>query len=427
MATLLWRGDALAVAQIDTLTPANVGIGDTFTATINGKSITVTATAATVANVTGLMTTAWNATEIPEFAEVTASDSTTHVTLTADTAGKPFTVTATEADGDASDDQTFSQATTTANAGPNVLAAANFRDISDDSMGLPTSGDFVHFKDSSVSMLYALEAISGVDLGGLHIWASYTGSIGLPRLNEDQDGGAELDYDEYRPLALLHEGGPLFIGEGSGAGSGRIKLDTATYICTAIVYKTGSSPDDNYAVQIDSYKNTSTLMIYEGEVDLGADPMDDGLWATVTVKGNGKVRTHYPRAEITTLTAGENAICEIYDDCTTTWVTGSADVTFGPGIATQTVIHCLSGTIRHLGDNTITTLHIGVGGAFDASNAMGTLVITNCTCAAGAAIVDPNNRTNFSNPIDVGDADAFTDFSFQFGPGRNITPAAPGW
>lgn len=92
MADNIFTGNAIAVAQVWKVTPAGVEIGDVFTLTINGKSISFTATAATVANVTAGLVAAWNASLIAEFAEVTASDAGTHLLLTADTAGKPFIV-----------------------------------------------------------------------------------------------------------------------------------------------------------------------------------------------------------------------------------------------------------------------------------------------------------------------------------------------
>ena len=113
MANQVFRGDAPAVAQVDTLTPANVEIGDVFTATINGKSITFTATVATVANVTAGIVAAWNVSTIQEFTEITATDSTTHITLMGDTAGVPFTVTSSST-GDGAPADTFTQATSTA-------------------------------------------------------------------------------------------------------------------------------------------------------------------------------------------------------------------------------------------------------------------------------------------------------------------------
>jgi hypothetical protein len=98
--TKLWIGDAPAVAQVVSVVPLNVQIGDSFGLTINGKSITVIATAATAANVVSLFVAAIGATTIPEWLEVTAEATTDGgtLTLTANTPGVPFTVTAGSSD-----------------------------------------------------------------------------------------------------------------------------------------------------------------------------------------------------------------------------------------------------------------------------------------------------------------------------------------
>ncbi len=94
MATKEWNGDSVPRAQVTTLTPSSVETGDAFTATINRKDVTVVATDNTVANVTALLAAAIDASTIPEFEEVAVVDLGTHVELTANTAGQPFTVTA---------------------------------------------------------------------------------------------------------------------------------------------------------------------------------------------------------------------------------------------------------------------------------------------------------------------------------------------
>lgn len=93
-------GGTASTAEISTITPANVEIGDVFTAVINGTSVSFTATAATVANVTAGLTAALNANSTIATA-VTATDSTTHVTVTSDTAGTAgaFTMTSSAANG----------------------------------------------------------------------------------------------------------------------------------------------------------------------------------------------------------------------------------------------------------------------------------------------------------------------------------------
>lgn len=95
----IWRGDAPAVAQITHVTPTNVEIGDTFTLTCNGKSITVTAAANNAANVVALFVAAIANSDLPEFGEFEASSGGSYLILTANTAGIPFTVTAGSSNG----------------------------------------------------------------------------------------------------------------------------------------------------------------------------------------------------------------------------------------------------------------------------------------------------------------------------------------
>lgn len=94
MPTNILRGDAPAQAKVYHLTPANVEIGDIFTVTINGKSVSYTAAAATATDVINGLVAAINASTIPEFGEITAaavdSDSdgvSDYLTVTASTAG----------------------------------------------------------------------------------------------------------------------------------------------------------------------------------------------------------------------------------------------------------------------------------------------------------------------------------------------------
>lgn len=87
------------VAQVWTATPANVDIGDTFTANINGTVISYVATAGTVANVTAGLTAAINASA--QAPVVTAVDGTTLITVTSDVPGTAFTLTTSATNGSA--------------------------------------------------------------------------------------------------------------------------------------------------------------------------------------------------------------------------------------------------------------------------------------------------------------------------------------
>lgn len=97
MATLIWTGNAAPRAQVSQIEfPGKVRVGDKFSATINGKTLTYTATTDKLADVcSGLaeLIGAYGNT-IAEWAEVSAEADGERLVLTGPTDGKPFTVTA---------------------------------------------------------------------------------------------------------------------------------------------------------------------------------------------------------------------------------------------------------------------------------------------------------------------------------------------
>lgn len=184
MTTRSFRGDFPAVAKVTKITPANVEIGDVFTATINVKDVSYTALASTVADVVGGFVSAWNASDVAEFKEVTASVGTdadgvtTHVTLTADTPGKSFTVTSAATDG--AGFEVVVVTSTAGSAGQNekqVLTLA----------GTATGGTFtvtfsgqetgtIAFDATAATLETALEALSNIGVGD----ATVSGDAGGP-------------------------------------------------------------------------------------------------------------------------------------------------------------------------------------------------------------------------------------------------------
>ena len=116
----IWRGDAPAVAQVVTVTPSNVEIGDVFALTMNGKTVSVTAAAASAAAVASALAAAISATDLPEFQELTATASGGVLTLTANTAGVPFVVT-----GSASNGSALGVAITTVQNGAAAIPGSN--------------------------------------------------------------------------------------------------------------------------------------------------------------------------------------------------------------------------------------------------------------------------------------------------------------
>lgn len=241
MATIIFRGDAAAVAQQITCTVGGtVEVGDLFKITIGSKTLVYAATSTNVDTVASGIANALNAlssTSYPEFTgaasgiNAAAVGSGGQLTLTAKTAGVPFTVSlsTTESDGSAADAQTFTQTTTVASAGPNdASTAANYSTGS-----LPANGDDLVFENSAVDVLYNLAALSAVTLNSLTIRQSYTGKIGIARSNS-------AGYFEYRPQYLAVAATTINIGQGDGAGSGRIKLDTGSGQTTLNISNSGS-------------------------------------------------------------------------------------------------------------------------------------------------------------------------------------------
>lgn len=248
MATCVWTPRARATYEVKTITPSSVDIGDTFTLTINRKSITVTATAATVANVIGLLVTAWGAETSPEFTEITATNNTTNLLLTANTAGVPFTVTGSSSGG------SLSVSTTTTASGPNFWNDTN----NWSGAALPTAGDAVVFENSNIDCLYGFP--SSIALASLKILASYTGKIGLPDQNS-------RGYYEYRTKALAMQATTIEIGAGEGNGSAFIRLDTTGTAAGITVFKTNRPTDAAFgAVHLIANTASTTLEVLSGSV-----------------------------------------------------------------------------------------------------------------------------------------------------------------
>jgi hypothetical protein len=273
MATKRWIGNAPAVAQVNTFLFAGTWeSSDVITFTIGTKSVSTTATSTTIATIGAALVTFWNAldsTAYPEFAEITASFSTATLTLTADTAGKPFTVTisTTETGGGAADAQTIEGTTSTtgtvatANNGPNVYSST----MNWDTGTVPVDADDLYFDSGSVDCLYDL-SYSAVTPASITIGPGYSGNIGLPETNEDNSA---TPYREYRTtyLTLGTSGDATNIALSFNGGGGRIKLNHGSSQYTALVKNTGQRLEAQIpAVLLNGTHASSSLSVNRGDV-----------------------------------------------------------------------------------------------------------------------------------------------------------------
>lgn len=418
MADKRWVGAAQPIAQVETITIGGTySAGEDITVTINNKSINlIIGATTTTAQIATELTSAWNNDEntalgtdyiasergpnIPEFAEITAAASGSTVVLTGDTKGKPFTVTVAEN----SASGTIGTATTTAATGPN-----HWNNIYNwDTGAVPVSTDDVFFDNSNISVLYGL-AQSAVTLTSLNIAASYTGDIGLPKINSDS-----TEYVEYRADYLAISATTLNIGLGSGTGSSRIKINLGSNASTINVFGTGSSAESNLqtvllkGTHVDNALNARSnssigLAVFGGEtaVIAGAD-----------VSGSGEV---FFGEGVTLTTLEMNGFDVTVNNGMTTANQFGGNLTVEAGAVTT--LNCRGGTAVYNSIGTLGTALVADTGFLDFSQDPRAKTVTNPVELYGpnSRIADPestvsNLRVDFNESAE----------SSQVSWGRNI-------
>lgn len=214
MTTKIWRGDAPAVAQVTTVVPANIEVGDVFTLTINGKSISFAATAATAANVCDGLAAAIADSDIPEFGELTAESADGVLTLTASEAGRPFVVTSSTTNAGAS-----SVVIVTTTQG--VAAASEVQEftIPSEAVGATWKITFggqtttaLAIGDSAATVDAALEALSNIGAGDVSVGKSgdvYTVTFGGALANQDV-GPLTVQLYYAKPLIKVVQAGAAY-------------------------------------------------------------------------------------------------------------------------------------------------------------------------------------------------------------------------
>lgn len=427
MATTYWRGDAPAVAQVDSFTPGGtIEVGDIFIVTINGKAVSYSATGTTVASVCTGFAAVLTASTIQEFQEITWADATTTITGTAVTAGKPFTATATttESNGGAADAQTFVRAAVTANSGPNDIAvAANW------SGGVVPTNEDVVVEGTDSSLLYNLSAQSAETWASLTVKQNFTGRIGLPRTNTD--GGTGTDsYLEYRATYLTVGITTITIGSGPGAGSGRIKINNGSVATTITVLNTGSSLDDGPAMLWKGTSASNVVEINKGSVGIA---YFEGAGEAANVSGG--FRVSYTSQQL----SDANVICGTGVTIGTLTKSGgklqtASNVTtanLAPGQGEWTHLAGTLGTLTMDGQTlyyqssgTITAANMGAGAVLDFSRDPTPRTVTALNIkSAGVTVLDPNKTVTWTGlgafPAGVG----IEDCTLRFGKGRTLSVA----
>jgi hypothetical protein len=241
MAKIRFTGQAVPVAQVDTVVVGGTINGETFQIKIGGVVIAqFVDTANTIAGVVAGLVSAFNAsTHTYASGLITATDASPNVVLTSDIPGLAFEITLNTPGGSA----TFTRSTTTANKGPNEA-----NDVNNYSTGaLPGAGDTLILKDCAIDLLFGLESLTQLNKFEHH--ASHTGLIGLNYAAFWNGASYVTGVPEYRKCyfktALIGSGARADIGINNGigtpAGSKRLNLHFTGTIAQIKVHSTAAT------------------------------------------------------------------------------------------------------------------------------------------------------------------------------------------
>ncbi len=398
MGTVIWKGDAQPIAQVTRCTVGGtIEANDNFTITIGSKSVTVVAGSTSASTVAANIVAAWNAlnpTLYPEFAAIAASDAGGGAfDLTAKTAGVPFTITlsTTESGGGAADSQTFTQSTTVAATGGAFWnVAANWS-----TGAVPVTGDDVIIQNSANPILYGLDQAS-VTLASLTIDQSFTSTIGLPRTTA---GGAV----EYRPQYLQIGATTISVGQGDGAGSGRIKIDTLGVQTVVNVLNSGTPLESG--VKSILWKGThasNAVRVNKGSFAAANFAGETATIATLkegyrtNAQGDSDIRLG-PGCTLTACAITQlGGSLEINSSCLSLTQVGGETVIVAGAPATLAIN---GGSVRYKSSGNYTTATVGGGGELDFRQDLQSRSGTNTTLHKGGILRDPAKTVTFTNPI----------------------------
>ena len=394
MATVRWEPKQLETAQVGTVSITGYDVTTTYKITIGSAVVSVLGQGGTTTTTATALTAALAAEQDGRFTEITWTSSGAVITATAVTAGVPFTLTSSVSGGGGT---IGSYTAVTANTSQNDAA-----DVLNWSGGaLPGSGDTVNIDDSSVSLLWNLQAPMSTTIGFLNVDQSFLGTIGLPEYNPN-------GYLEYRTTHYTFINAAfaptINIGQGIGNGSGRLKFDFGSCSPTTLIYNSGTPLDTNLESVL--FKNGGGSCIFktlgqganlpsvgiaviDGEsltsngitVDGGFCRIGAGVTCvTHSVFSGTMLRYAQSSGQSYTVRGG---LLVFYRSTTTLTMIGGAAIWF-----------CGSSN-----GATLTTLLMGPGTTLDCSLDPNTKTITNTTQHIGSGINDPAATIVFTNAI----------------------------
>lgn len=344
MADKYWKPKAIAVAQVATVQVTGFDASTTYKLTVAGVDL-VSEPGTTNADTTATnISNAWNNSTHPYATGITASVSTDTVTLTADVAEVPFTVTSSVSGGSGT---IGSVTTTTSPTGPHTLDdATNW-----DGQTLPSSSDTIIFRDSSINVSWGLDGLSTTG-HTLKIEQSYTGRIGLDwRAVATSADGATTDTgaQEYRAVYMQLDCSRIEIGDhqgiGNPGGSQRCLIDNdRAGSSQTVIFRTNANGSENGKppVRLKFANAGADIDVRSGVVGVAVDiPGETSTVGDVIVR------------------AGQVVLGDGVTVTNWTQHGGNNHITLGGATLTQALVH--GGALNIDGDQAITTLKVTGG------------------------------------------------------------------
>lgn len=368
--TLRFLARALARPQLETATVTGpVVVGEKWSVTINGKTVSFTAATTVVADVVAGLVAALNDSTIPEFAEVTwEADSPDVLGTGPDDDSFTMTVSTDSAGGG------FSTTTTTSYTGPD-----NYADVINWSTGsLPVTGDTVVL-DVEGTWIRNGFAQSGVTLAAIYT-SGVDIKIGRPRVNAN-------GYTDYRPLALSTGCTLTRIGGGDGPGSSLIRINYGSVQNTTEVQKLGNSVEEGVPAACFVGTHASNVFDVNAKyVGLGyfADEVATAL--TLSVSEAGGVLCGPGVTLGTVVSNGEATIRSATG--TALKVYGGTTRVYGSG--THALVDVYGGVCKYMSAGTASAVKVGPG-QVDCADDNSARTFTATTLRAGGTINDPNH------------------------------------
>ena len=414
MATKYWIGRAASVAQITKVVFSSIVSTNTYSVTINGKTVSAVAASTSLGDLIDALVNAWNSSAEPEHREMVAArreDPTlSGLQLTAINSGVPCTVTASATTGTATVTQP------TAASGPNFWnVAGNWQGGS-----LPSAADDIIVRDSDVSILYGLADTN--NYASLTIDATFTGQVGLPDRNAS-------GYPEYRTTLLtLGTGSAIAInlGYGVGAFTSRCRIDVQSSNVTYTLSGSGTNSTQAYAFELRNPGSGSTVRVYAGSLAISSSSSGNvstldvikGTTQGVSASSNVAVNVQSTITVGTIEVYGANLLLE--GPTTTLIAREQARVTVAKAATAATVKVSSQALVNWDSSGGITTkLHVEQQGTIDFGRVGTSKTIAACDMFASGTLLDPLDNCTFTAGV-VLQACRIADVSLDLGVGITI-------